>query len=145
MRNRFKVLSAAVGTAVVVGALAVGSVGAQTPAASAPWSMREAVHEKAAAALGVPEAALEAALTQAHAQVLDDAVKAGQLTQAQADFMKQRQAAMQQVGKGFGPGYGMGPGMRGRMGGYGPGNGAAAAAGPFGRSPFAPPATSPAR
>jgi hypothetical protein len=144
MRNRFKVLSAAVGTAVVVGALAVGSAGAQTPAA--PWSMREAVQEKAAAALGVPEAALEAALTQAHAQVLDDAVKAGQLTQAQADFMKQRQAAMQQgVGPGFGPGCGMGPGMRGRMGGYGPSDGAAPGVGPFGRGPFAPPAATPAR
>src|SRR5688572_6944293 len=122
MRNQFKVLSAAVGTAVVVGALAVGSVGAQTPAAPAPWSMREAVHEKVAAALGVPEATLEAALTQAHAQALDDAVKAGQLTQARADVMKQRQAAMRQGGgPGTGFGYGMGPGMRGRMGGYGPG------------------------
>jgi hypothetical protein len=146
MVNQVKVLSAAVGTAVVVGVLVVGSVGAQTPAASAPWSMREAVHEKVAAALGVPEARLEAALAQAHAQAFDDAVEAGQLTQAQADFMKQRQAAMQSgVGAGFGPGFGMGPGMRGRMGGYGPGGGAGPGAGPFGRGPLAPPAATPAR
>jgi hypothetical protein len=107
MGNQFKVLSAAVGTAVVVGVLAAGSVGAQTPAASAPWSMRVAVHEKVAAALGVPEATLEAALTQAHAQALDDAVKAGQLTQAQADVMKQGQAAMQSgVGRDSAPATG---------------------------------------
>jgi hypothetical protein len=145
MRNQFKVLSAAAGTAVVVGALAVGSVGAQTPA-SAPWSMREAVHEKVAAALGVPEATLEAALTQAHSQALDDAVKTGQLTRAQADFMTQRHAAMQSgTGAGFGPGFGMGPGMRGRMGGYGPGGGVVPGAGPFGRGPSAPAAATPAR
>jgi hypothetical protein len=121
MRNQFKVLSAAVGTALVVGALAVGSVGAQTPTTSAPWSMREAVHAKVAAALGVPEAKLESALTQARSQALDDAVKAGQLTQQQADWMKQRQAAMQQGG--YGPGMMGGRGMMGggRVGGgFGP-------------------------
>ena len=43
------------------------------------------VWARAAALLGVPEAKLVDAFAQAHNQALDDAVKAGYLTQAQAD------------------------------------------------------------
>jgi hypothetical protein len=125
MRTQLKVLSTAVGTAIVVGALAVGTAGAQTASPTAPWSMREAVHEKVAAALGVPEATLEAALTQARGQVLDEVVAAGQLTRAQADWMTQRRQWLQRNG-GLGVGMmggrfagGAGPGARGRVGGRG--------------------------
>jgi uncharacterized protein YecT (DUF1311 family) len=137
MRTKKSRILAGVGVAVVAGALAVGTAAAQTPFGNA-GGMHQAVLTKAAATLGVSEAKLNEAFVQAHDQALDDAVKAGQLTQAQADWMKQRHAAMQQGG--FGPGYGMGPGMMGGRGpmmggrfggaGYGPGNGPPWAASP---------------
>ena len=114
MRKNLKVLVAGVAAVVVVGALAVGSVAAQAPLGG-PGGMHQAVIARVASTLGVTEAKLNEAFAQAHDQALDDAVKAGQLTQAQADWMKQRHAAMAQGG--FGPGAGMmGPGM---MGGWG--------------------------
>ena len=116
MRKSLKVFVAGVAAAaIVVGALAVGSAAAQAPFGGS-GGMHQAVIARAASILGVSEAKLDEAFAQAHGQALDDAVKAGDLTQAQADWMKQRHAAMQQGG--FGPGSGMmGPGM---MGGRGP-------------------------
>src|SRR3990172_5726562 len=71
--------------------------------------MHTTVITKAAAKLGVTEAALTSALDQSHADALDDAVKAGYLTQQQADFMKAHHATMGTTG--------MGPGMHGAFGG----------------------------
>jgi hypothetical protein len=131
MRKGLIGLLAGVGIALIVGALVIGIAAAQTSAG--PWSMHGAVWTRAAAILGVPEARLAEAFTQAHDQALDDAVKAGQLTQAQADWMKQRHQWMLQNGGGPGMmgGYGMmvGRGMMGGRfgGGLGPGAGASSA------------------
>jgi hypothetical protein len=114
MSKGLKVLGAGLAGALLVGALVVGSAAAQAPLGG-PGGMHQAVIARVASNLGVPEAKLNEAFAQAHDQALDDAVKAGELTQAQADWMKQRHAAMAQGG--FGPGRGMGPGM---MGGRGP-------------------------
>jgi hypothetical protein len=125
MRNRLKALQVGLGVVLVLGALLVGTAAAQRPVPGAPGGMHGAVVAKAAAILGVPEAQLTEAFAQAHEQALDDAVKAGYLTRAQADGMKQRHRAMPQTG---GPGAGMiGVGMMGAgmMGGRhgGPGYG----------------------
>ena len=114
--------------ALIIGLAVVGIAAAQTPAPPGPGGFHNAVVAKAAAILGVSEAKLGDAFLQAHSQALDDAVKAGALTQAQADWMKQRHQAMLQNGGGPGMmgGYGMmGRGMMGGRfgGGYGPGFG----------------------
>ena len=127
MRTKRYGILAGVGVAAVVGALAVGAAAAQAPAGAG--ATHQAMLGRAAAILGVSEARLNEAFAQAHDQALEDAVKAGRLTQAQADWMKQRHAAM--AAGGFGPGGGMmgqgmmggrGPMMGGRFGGmgYGP-------------------------
>lgn len=119
MRTSVKIAGPIVGVAVAVGALLVGSATAQ-PAAPAPsWDMHNGVLSRAAANLGVPEARLTQAMDQAHDQVLDDAVKAGQLTQAQADQMKQIHRQMAQGGGAMGGMMGAGTagfgGMMGQM------------------------------
>ena len=47
-------------------------------------------------------------MSTARSQAIDQAVKAGTLTQAQADWMKQRGAGMNGTARGFGAGRGMG-------------------------------------
>jgi hypothetical protein len=133
MRKSLTVVLAVLGVVLVVGALVVGPALAQTPVAGSPGGFHGAMVARAAAILGVPGVKLTDAFTQAHAQALDDAVRAGSLTQAQADWMKQRQQWMQQNGWsgvgmmgggmmggafGVGPGWGQGQGMMGgRFGG----------------------------
>src|SRR5262245_54226956 len=112
-----------VGAVLIVGAVVVGGAAAQTPTPGAPGGFHSAVLTRAAAILGVSEATLDDAFVQAHNEALDDAVKAGYLTQAQADWMKQRhQWMLRSGGAGLMGGYGMmGHGMiGGRFGGYGP-------------------------
>ncbi len=122
MRTSLKVLLVGLGVFLVLGAVVVGTAAAQTPTPVGTGGFHTAVWAKAAAILGVPEATLADAFAQAHAQALDDAVKAGYLTQAQADWMKQHQQWMLRNGM---PGPGMMGGYgRGVMGGgYGPGMG----------------------
>jgi hypothetical protein len=75
--------------------------------------MHQTMVGRAAAILGVTPARLTDALAQAHDDALYNAVKSGQLTQEQADWMKQHHRAIQQ---GAGPGMMggmMGPGMMG--------------------------------
>jgi hypothetical protein len=75
--------------------------------------MHQTMVGRAAAILGVTPARLTDALAQAHDDALYNAVKSGQLTQEQADRMKQHHRAIQQ---GAGPGM-MGSGvMRGGPG-----------------------------
>jgi hypothetical protein len=131
MRKGLTGLLFGLSVALIVGLAVVGVAAAQAPTPVGPGGFHTAVVAKAAAILGVSEAKLTDAFGQAHSQALDDAVKAGQLTQAQADWMKQRHQAMLQNG-GPGPmgGYGMmGRGMMGGRfgGGYGPGYGPPAA------------------
>ena len=92
MNPRLTVAVAALGAVLVVGALAWSTALAQTPTSKA-GAIHGTTIARAAAILGVPEAKLTDALAQAHDQALDDAVTAGQLTQAQADWMKQRMRA----------------------------------------------------
>ena len=92
MERRLTVAVMAVGVVLVVGALAGGTALAQTPTPRS-GTRHETVLARAAAILGVPETTLTDALAQAHGQALDDAVGAGQLTQAQADRMTQRMRA----------------------------------------------------
>jgi hypothetical protein len=122
MRKGLTVFLFGISIALIVAVAVVGVAAAQAPTPAGPGGFHGVVVAKAAAILGVSEAKLNDALTQGHSQALDDAVKAGSLTQTQADWMKQRHAAMQQGG--FGPGM-MGGGMmggRGMMGGgrFGP-------------------------
>jgi hypothetical protein len=132
MRNGLTGLLFGLSIALIVGALVVGVAAAQTATPGAPGGFHNVILARAAAILGVSEAKLGDAFVQAHNQALDDAVKSGQLTQAQADQMKQRQQWMLQNGGGSGMmgGYGMmGRGMMrgGFGGGYGPGYGPPAA------------------
>jgi hypothetical protein len=116
MRNGLVGLAVGVGLALVLGVLVVGVAGAQTPTGGGPFGMHGAVWARAAAILGVPEAKL----TDAFAQALDDAVKAGQLTQPQADWMTQHHRGMPQGGAASGMMGGTGMmGRRGMMGGDG--------------------------
>jgi hypothetical protein len=136
MRKGLTGLLLGVGVALIVGLVVVGVVAAQTPTPATPGGFHGAVLAKAAAILGVSEAKLSDALIQAHSQALDDAVEAGYLTQAQADWMKQHHQSMpRNGGPGLMGGYGkmghgmMGGGMMGGRfgGGYGPGYGPPAA------------------
>jgi len=80
----------------------------------ADW--RQEMHEAIARALGVSVDEYDAAVEQARDEVLDEAVQAGDLTQEQAERMRER------AEQGWGPGLMGGPGMmggRGRMGGPG--------------------------
>jgi hypothetical protein len=94
MGRRFTLAVAALGAVLVLGALAWGTALAPTPTPTPRLGeMHGTLISRAAAILGVPEAKLTDALTQAHDQALDDAAQAGQLTQAQADWMKQHMRA----------------------------------------------------
>jgi hypothetical protein len=108
-------------TAVVV-ALVAGSVAviaAQEPDESkANWALnlRERIHEAIADALGITVDQYDAAVDSARADVLEQAVEEGILTQEQAERIGDR------VQEGFGPFFGGGrlfgggPSLRGRMG-----------------------------
>ena len=98
MRKGLIGLVVGLGAVLIAGAVVVGVTAAQTPMPTGPFGMHGAVWAKAAAILGVPEAELTDAFAQAHSQALDDAVRAGQLTQPQADWMTQHHRGMPQGG-----------------------------------------------
>jgi hypothetical protein len=88
----------------VVGVVALGAVAlAQDPEdeGAFPFNFGERFREAVADVLGIEVERYEAALDEAEAQVLGDAVEEGWLTQEQADKMRERSEA------------GPGPGMRG--------------------------------
>jgi predicted negative regulator of RcsB-dependent stress response len=125
MRKNTKVL------ALVLVALAVlGTVGyvvyaqtAQTQTQSTSKSYLARVAEK----LGVTEDALTQAMYEAKVEMIDEAVAEGQLTKAQADYLKAVLKAKldyykaEGYEKGFGFGFGPGFGMRGFGRGFGRG------------------------
>ena len=99
--------------AVTVAALAAGAAGA-VAATSGDKAAEQTVLADAAKRLGVSAADLRGALSSAEDAQLDAAVKAGQLTRAQADEIKQhRQADGTVLGLGRG-GHGPGGGPGGR-------------------------------
>jgi len=78
--------------------------------------LRQEFHQSVARILGISVEKFDAALDQAREGVLDNAVKEGNLTQEQADQIRERAA------DGFGPGMmgrGFGRGMMGRSQGWG--------------------------
>ncbi|MHB1417517.1 MAG: hypothetical protein ACYC1C_19900 [Chloroflexota bacterium] len=115
MRQSVKILSVTLGVMLLLGVLGVGAAFAQTPAPTTATDWQSAFLGKVATILGVDEQKLTDAFTQARSETIDEAVQAGQMTQAQADWMKQRVEQAQQDG--FGPGVG-GPMMRGGRGGH---------------------------
>jgi hypothetical protein len=113
---------AAIAGAVAVLAIGAGAVMAQTPATPAATpSFLDRVAQK----LGIDTSKLKDAITGAHSDQIDEGVKNGDLTQKQADAMKQRLA--DHLDKGFGPGMG-GRGFKGGFGDPGLGMGLGQAA-----------------
>ncbi len=92
---------------VAVAAIGAGAVMAQTPGAGSGTSFLDRVAQK----LGITTPKLQDAIKSARTDQIDEAVKNGQLTQQQADALKQKLNQMPNGG-GFGPGFG-----RGHMGG----------------------------
>ena len=150
-RSRIALLAISVAALVVLlGASAAFAAGPATPTGAT--SYHQVVVGKVASILGIDQPKVEAALTQARTEALDQAVQDGRLTQQQADWLKQRMAEGGPgfgfgpgPGAGFGAGSGYGPGMMAGTGSsYGPGfmRGAAGETCPFlGASPVAPTAT----
>jgi hypothetical protein len=101
-----------------IAALAGGTAGAVAATSDDKKAAESAVLADAAKRLGVSAAELRSALGSAEDAQLDAAVKAGKLTQAQADAMKQRRQADGTV---LGLGHGNGPHPPG--GGFGHGGG----------------------
>jgi hypothetical protein len=124
MCKSVKILSVTLGVLLLLGILGAGAAFAQTPAPTTATDWHSAFLGKVAKILGVEEQKLTDAFTQARSETIDEAVKDGQMTQEQADWMQQRIEQAQQGG--FGPGVGgpmhggtRGGPMGGRFGGPG--------------------------
>ncbi len=106
----------AVAGVAAVAMIGTGAVMAQTPGTGSGSTFMDRVAEK----LGIDTPKLQDAVKGARSDEIDDAVENGDLTQQQADNLKQRLDAMPEGGAGFGfPG---GPkGFRGGPGGMMPG------------------------
>jgi len=112
MRRNTKILAL-----VLVGLLAVGTLGyvvyAQTTGTS--QSTSKTYLARVAEKLGVSEDALIQAMYEARAEMIDEAVAEGKITQAQADYLKAVLKAQldyykaEGYEKGFGFGFGFGP------------------------------------
>lgn len=128
MRKNAKLLAL-----VLVGLLAVGTVGYVVYAQTTESSQSKTYLARVAEKLGVTEDALLQAMYEARTEMIDEAVAEGKLTQAQADYLKAVLKAKLDYYKaegyeksfGFGPGFGMwrfGRGFgRGFARGFGPG------------------------
>lgn len=103
-------LKIAGGTAAAAAVLGGGAAVAATQLS--PTEESDAIVADAAKQLGVSATELDAALTQALENRVDAAVKAGTITQARADELKQR------IEAGEVPLVGVGPGMGGHRGGH---------------------------
>ncbi len=102
MLRRYKLL-VGLGLVVLVGVLGIGIALAAGPTAGPTPTSGMMDHQafvaKVAQKLGVSEQKLNEAMGSAHTEMLDEAVKAGQITQQQADQMKKH---MEQTGSGAG-------------------------------------------
>ena len=114
MRKFWKV-AAIVAVVVVLGTAAVAAVAVAQEGTDGVRdtfaNLRQEFHDAVARILGVSSEEYDAALDQAREEVLDKAVEEGNLTQEQADRMRER------ADEGFGPGMmggGFGRGMMGR-------------------------------
>jgi polyhydroxyalkanoate synthesis regulator phasin len=109
--NRWYVLPAAGLAAVIIGVVAVQAAPSPTPSASGSKNYAQVFVDKLAGILGLTPAKTQDALKQAQLQTVDQMLKDGQITQAQADAMKARINA----GQGLGP---IGGGFGFRRGGF---------------------------
>ncbi len=136
MRKNTKILAL-----VLVGLLALGAAGyavyAQTTNAQAPGKTYLA---RVAEKLGVTEDALLSAMYAARAEMIDEAVAEGKLTQAQAEYLKAVLKAQLEYYRAEGyakaPGFGFGPKGFGR--GFGRGFGCGRGFGPWFQAPASP-------
>jgi len=102
MRKTTKLIALSLGIAVLVGVLGIGVALAADPTPTASTNYHDVFVSKLAAALGIADQQKVAnAIVTARNQTIDEAVKNGQITQQQADWMKQHQQQMHQGG--FGP------------------------------------------
>src|ERR1700730_13569982 len=106
--NRWYALPAAGLAAVVIGVAAVEAAPSPSPSTTASKNYAQVFVDKLAGILGRTPAKTQDALKQAQLQTVDQMLKDGQITQAQADAMKARINA----GQGLGPigGVGLKPG-----------------------------------
>ncbi|MFN3346933.1 MAG: hypothetical protein ACK42E_03875 [Candidatus Bipolaricaulaceae bacterium] len=107
---------------VLVGLLAVGTVGYVVYAQTTEGSRRTFL-ARVAEKLGVTEDALLSAMYEARAEMIDEAVAEGKLTQAQADYLKAVLKAKLEYYKAEGWQRGFGFGLRGFGHGHGCGMG----------------------
>jgi hypothetical protein len=106
--NRWYALPAAGLAAVVIGVAAVEAAPSPSPSTSGSKNYAQVFVDKLAGILGLTPAKTQDVLKQAQLQTVDQMLKDGQITQAQADAMKARINA----GQGLGPlgGFGFKPG-----------------------------------
>ena len=97
--NRWYALPAAGLAAVVIGVAAVEAAPSPSPSTTASKNYAQVFVDKLAGILGLTPAKTQDALKQAQLQTVDQMLKDGQITQAQADAMKARINA----GQGLGP------------------------------------------
>lgn len=123
MKRGFKAIVAALGAALLLGAVAAGTAFAADPPTNAPANPIDYYNvftSKVASILGVDQKKLTDATTEARNETIDQMVKDGRITADQAKFMKDRAAQLQANG---GPwGFGGGPMRGGRFGGRFGGN-----------------------
>ena len=105
----------AVAGVAVVAVIGAGVVMAQTPGAGTGTSFLDRVAQK----LGITTPKLENAIKSARTDQIDEALKNGQITQQQADALKQK-LSQSPNGGAFGFGFGMGHMGRGAFGRGGP-------------------------
>lgn len=111
MRRKLSVLAAAVGAVLLLGVLGLGAAFAADPTPT-PTNGADAYMAKVAKILGIDLEKLQSAFTQARIEMIDDAVKAGEINQDKGEWMKQG------VEKGYmDRGFGHGGKMGGRLGG----------------------------
>jgi polyhydroxyalkanoate synthesis regulator phasin len=97
--NRWYAIPAAALAAVVIGVAAVEAAPSPSPSPSGSKNYAQVFVDKLAGILGLSSAKTQDALKQAQLQTVDQMLKDGQITQAQADAMKARINA----GQGLGP------------------------------------------
>lgn len=115
MSRGLKVIAIVVAVLLMVGLVGAGVALAADPP-KPPVMGHSVLTAKVAKILGIDQQKLQSAYLQAHSEILDEAVAAGQMSKEQAERMKERmqQAAKDGFGPMMGPGGGPGCGPMGR-------------------------------
>ncbi|MHB8507161.1 MAG: hypothetical protein ACYDGR_00740 [Candidatus Dormibacteria bacterium] len=102
MKIRMRIAGPLLGVAALGGGIVAVQAASPSPTGGASYNPASIFVNKLAGILHISSGQAQTDLTQARDQTLDQLVKDGQLTQAQADIMKKRQGA------GLGPEFGLG-------------------------------------